>query len=157
MQLALDYRLTGTGWAECTVSFGELSYVGSASYLTDALGNLVRAAVAVLSGFSALSFSFQLEPGEVRWVLASPRLNELDLSIFEFPDIYAALPESNGKEVLRARLVPETFAVAVYEAACRVLSVEGESGYFKKWVEHPFPSHQVEELRGLLKGLGHAV
>lgn len=157
MHLVIDYRLTGHGWSECTVSSGAASCQVSASYLSDALGNLVRAAVALLSGFSALSFSFEEEPGEYRWVIRSPRYNEIDVVILDFDDLYMGRPDQEGKEMFRVRCVPETFAFAVYEAASRVLRDEGESGYVEKWGDHAFPKQQLEELRCLLETLGHAV
>lgn len=157
MQLSIEYRLTGVGWAECRATCGEASCLTSASYLSDALGDLVRAATALLSGFSAVTFSFEEEPGEYRWVIRSPRVNEIDLAIFEFADLYAWLPDSEGQEVFRIRCVPETFARAVFEAATRVLVEEGEAGYAQKWLEHPFPIHQLRELQRLLENRGGAV
>ncbi len=157
MRLAINYRLTGTGWSECHISCGEQSCTTTASYLSDALGNLVRAAVALLSGFSAVTFSFEEEPGEYRWVVRSPRLNEIDLVILEFPDLYGSKPDDEGKELFRVRCTPETFAQAVYEAASRVLAQEGEAGYAEKWADHQFPSGHLRELGRLLGKLGHAV
>ena len=157
MRIAINYRLTGAGWSKCVVSCGEQSCVTTASYLSDALGNLVRASVALLSGFSAVTFSFEEEPGEYRWVIRSPRLNEIDVVILQFPDLYSGQPDQEGQEIFRVRCVPETFAEAVHEAASRVLKEEGEAGYAEKWAEHPFPTQQLEELRRHLERLGNAV
>ena len=157
MRLVIDYRLTGHGWSECTVTSGEASCQISASYLSDALGNLVRAAVVLLSGFSALSFSFEEEPGEYRWVIRSPRFNEIDVRILGFDDLYNGRPNEEGRELFSVRCVPETFAIAVYEAATRVLREEGESGYVEKWGDHAFPKQQLEELKALLETQGHVV
>jgi hypothetical protein len=157
MRIAINYRLTGHGWSECLISSDEASCTTTASYLSDALGNLVRAAEALLSGFSAVSFSFEEEPGEYRWVIRSPRLNEIDVVILQFPDLYSGRPDHEGQEIFRVRCTPETFAEAVYEAALRVLKEHGEEGYAEKWSEHQFPVHQFESLRGHLDRLGHAV
>ena len=157
MRILIDYRLTGVGWSECTISSGDESCLTSASYLSDALGNLVRAANCLLSGFSAITFSFEEEPGEYRWVICSPRPNEIDLVILQFPDLYGGQPDHEGQEIFRVRCVPEAFAVAVYEAASRILDEEGETGYAEKWAEHPFPTQQLKELRRLLEELGSAV
>ncbi len=56
MALQIDYKLTGSGWAECTIADGEKSCTVTVSYLTDALGDLVLAAVAQLHWFNGLSF-----------------------------------------------------------------------------------------------------
>ena len=103
MRIAINYRLTGPGWSECVISCDGQSCITTASYLSDALGNLVRAAVALLSGFSAVTFSFEEEPGEYRWVIRSPRLNEIDLAVLELPDLYRGQPDHEGKLRLSVR------------------------------------------------------
>jgi len=42
--LTIDYQLTGSGWADCTIRPNERDYKLSASYLSDALGKLLLAA-----------------------------------------------------------------------------------------------------------------
>lgn len=157
MSLTIDYRLTGIGWSECVISDGQASCSTTASYLSDALGSLVRAAHALLTGFSALTFSFEEEPGEYRWVIRSPRYNEIDLRILGFPDVYSALPEADGRVLFQTVCVPETFAVAVFEAAERLRIELGEDGYAEKWAEHAFPTRCMDELKRALEQLGHAL
>lgn len=157
MSLTISYRLTGIGWAECVISDSQTSCSTTASYLSDALGSLVRAAIALLTGFSALTFSFEEEPGEYRWVIRSPRYNEIELRILDFPDVYSALPEADGRLLFQTVCVPETFAMAVFEAAERLRIEIGEAGYAEKWVEHPFPTPCMDELKRTLQRLGHAV
>jgi hypothetical protein len=146
MLIQIDYRLTGTGWAECNVSSGEQTCLLSASYLSDALRNLVLAANGVLAGFSKLTFSFDEEPGEFRWVITSPRLNEVQIEILEFHELWGGRPDTEGNSLYKSRCRPIVFAKAVEEAAKRVLETHGEGGYRKKWAEHPFPTAQYAEL-----------
>ena len=68
MSLLIDYKLTGSGWAECTIADGEQSCTVTASYLSDAFGDLVLSAVVLLRWFNEVSFSFVEEPGEFKWV-----------------------------------------------------------------------------------------
>lgn len=63
------YRLTGTGWSEATMTIGDASTPMSASYLDDALGDLVAAAVLLPGAESTVRVSWAEEPGEFRWVL----------------------------------------------------------------------------------------
>lgn len=53
--LKIDYRLTGSGWSECTIHADGRECEISASYLSDALGKLVLAGVAVLAGAQSVS------------------------------------------------------------------------------------------------------
>jgi hypothetical protein len=153
MPVAIDYKLTGTGWAQCTISNGEQSCTLTASYLSDALGNMILAAVALLRQFNALSFSFDEKPGEYRWVIASTRANEIELRILEFDDRYSHKPDAEGRLLLRAICIPESFAIAVHEAATKVLAQHGEEGYLATWCEYPFPTERLNELSLLLAQL----
>lgn len=41
--MKIDYRLTGTGWAECDITLKDKQYTFEAGYLTDALGEILEA------------------------------------------------------------------------------------------------------------------
>src|SRR5690349_3731380 len=103
MQIHIDYRLTGSGWAECVVSSDGESCQLTASYLSDALRNLVLAANSVLAGFSALTFGFDDEPGEFRWVITAPRLGEIQIEILAFPELWGGKPNADGEPLYRSR------------------------------------------------------
>jgi hypothetical protein len=151
--LSIDYRLTGTGWAECTITDGQNTCTVSASYLSDALFNLILAANALLGRFSRVSFSFDVEPGEYRWVITSPRLNEVEVQILSLDELWGDKPDTEGKLLFRTLCVPETFSNAVHSAAGAILATHGEAGYLEKWAEHPFPKAQFEDLSRQLASL----
>ncbi len=153
MHLAIDYRLSGTGWAECTLSDESSSCELTASYLSDALHNLVTAATAVLSGFLQVTFRFDEEPGEYRWVIYSPRVNEIQIEIREFDELWGNQSNSEGRLLFNTLCLPETFAKAVLAAAEQLLEKHGEAGYLEQWTEHPFPAKQLAVLNDLLKQL----
>ena len=152
MHLAMSFELTGVGWARCQITGSEGLCTVTASYLSDALGSLVIAATAVQAGFSRATFSFEEEPGEYRWVITTPRTNEVELSIIEFRSASNEEPDERGKLLLRTRCRPVVFAEAVSTAASRLFSHFGESGYKEQWSEHPFPTKQLAELDRLLEG-----
>ncbi len=153
MALNIVYRLTGVGWAECTIADADGTCTVSASYLSNALHDLVLAAGALLSRFSALTFSFDEEPGEYRWVISSLRLNEVELQILSLDELWGDKPNSEGRLMFRTICTPETFAEAVHAAATAVLAEHGEAGYLEKWAEHPFPMTQLEQLSKMLARL----
>ncbi len=146
MSLSITYGLTGTGWAECKISDDQNACAITASYLSDALFNLILAANAVIRRFPCVIFSFDEEPGEYRWVIFSPRLNEIDISILSFDELWGDKPNADGKLLFRTVCLPEAFANAVHAAAGTLLATHGEAGYFQKWSEHPFPKNQFEDL-----------
>jgi len=150
MTFAIGYRLVGTGWAACDVSNGQSSCHITASYLSDALGQLVLAATAVAAGFRCVTFNFDEEPGEYRWVITSPGLNEIEVEILSFDELYGDQPDSEGRSVFKARCPSETFAKAVQAAALQVLDTHGEAEYLERWMDYPFPTAQLAELTRLI-------
>jgi hypothetical protein len=150
MQLNVTFCLKGVGWADCHISDEISSCTLTASYLSDALRHLVLAATSVLSGFRSIRFSFEEEPGEFRWVISSPRFNEVEIAILEFPSLWADQPDSEGAPRFRTTCRPRVFAHAVSRAATDLLAEVGEFGYAEQWPSHPFPTVQLQELKRLL-------
>jgi hypothetical protein len=91
-QLSIAYRLAGAGWADCTLESDGTSAKVSASYLSNALGNLVLSAVAVASGFRITEFGFDEEPGEYRWVIEAVDNSVIRLRILEFKELWGMSP-----------------------------------------------------------------
>lgn len=147
MSLVIDYRLAGAGWADCTVELGDAKCEVSASYLSDALGNLVLAAVGVLAGFHNVSFGFDEEPGEYRWAVTRVGNDQVSVSLLSFKQLWGNQPDSEGELLLAGTLHPLQFGEAVLHAAGVVLERHGLAGYKEEWVEHDFPVKQLELLR----------
>jgi len=157
MALTISYRLVGTGWSECTVDDGRSHCTLKASYLSDALGNLVMAASAAMAGFTRLSFKFEEEPGESRWVIYSPQPNDLNLEVFESKALSTGKPDAEGRSIFQTRCLPIEFAKAVHAAAEQVLQEYGEKGYLEKWAEHPFPLKQMSVLRDQIEAVERGI
>lgn len=150
MSLSIEYRLAGSGWAECAVHFeGETCEI-SASYLSDALGNLVLAAAAVVAGVHSISVGFDEEPGEYRWVVVKSGGNQVEVKLLEFQDLWGNAPDSEGKLLMRFAVRPIEFGKAVENAARVALQEYGAAGYKERWVEHEFPHSQLELLTELI-------
>jgi hypothetical protein len=148
--LTIDYKLTGSGRAECTISDGKSSCTVTASYLSDALGDLVLSAVVMLHWFNDLSFSFEEEPGEFRWIFTVAREKQpelLELKVLDFRYEHHGQPSRLLFQTVCSAVV---FGNAVLKAASDVLAEYGEAGYKERWVEYPFPTERVDELTRLL-------
>ena len=150
MQFTVAYRITGLGWSECVVSDERNTCTVTASYLSDALGHLLLAATAVASLFTRVTFSFEEEPGEYRWVITSPRMNEIEVEVLDFNESWSGKPDDAGKSIFKTKCLPDTFARAIFGAAQQVLEEHGEAGYAEKWGAHPFPTLQLRELERIL-------
>lgn len=150
--LKITYELVGTGWSTCLVEAGEQRAQLSASYLSDALGNLVLFACAVGSGFHSASFGFDEEPGEYRWVAETIDANLLQVRILEFSELWGRKPNSEGKVLLGFNITPRLLADAVFATASEVLQKYGSKGYAEKWAEHPFPERELAMLKTAIEG-----
>jgi len=145
--LTIDYRLTGSGWARCSVRAETQHCELSASYLSDALGKLVVAAVAVLAGAHSISVGFDEEPGEYRWSVVHIDNALVRLTLLEFEELWGNQPDAEGKPILTFDCSPLSFAKAVQAAADAVLKEHGLAGYKERWNEHDFPSQELTMLR----------
>ena len=151
LSLTIEFEISGTGWARCKLADAQSSFTVTASYLSDALRHLLLAATAVISGFSCVTFRFDEEPGEYRWVITTPRINEVVVEILWFQELWGERPNSAGDVVFRTVCLPQAFAAAVSKAAHTVIGGMGETGYAERWAEHPFPKTQLQELDRLLE------
>lgn len=137
-----SYRLTGTGWSEARIANDKCSTVLTASYLSDALGDLLAAVCDLLDGAGATGCTWQEEPGEYRWSLArhgeyvAVRVQDLVLR--------------EGAVVFDALVPLRDFATAIASGAELVLDEHGETGYRERWVEHPFPVEALAAVRDRL-------
>jgi hypothetical protein len=145
--LKLDYRLVGTGWAECTIDADGRRCDITASYLSDALGKLVLAAVAVLAGVQSISVRFDEEPGEYRWAIVMTGDDVVQVDILSFQTLWDNLPDAQGESLLRFSCAPIDFGKAVYVMADNVLERYGLTGYRQRWDLHDFPIAEFDLLR----------
>ncbi len=67
MSVYVSYRLIERGWLECTIGIDNQYATVTASYLSDALGDLLGAVIRIVEGESDATASFAEEPGEYRW------------------------------------------------------------------------------------------
>lgn len=66
----LNYKLIDQGWAACEVELGDQGAKVTASYLSDALGDLVSAVLLLKTTGKAPGVSFAEEPSECRWLMS---------------------------------------------------------------------------------------
>lgn len=149
MGIEIDYRLVGTGWSTCIVRADQGHVEVTASYLSNALGDLATAAVMLLEGTTQVRFSFDEEPGEYRWILEVTR-DRVRVRILEFKELWGGEPDDAGQVRLDAACSIEEFAQAVRHTLRDVLSTHGREGYRAQWVEHDFPQSELDTLEAKL-------
>ena len=151
MPVSVQYELTGSGDSACTVEIDGRKVQTTASYLGDALGDLLRTVSDLLQGAGEASFSFDEEPGEYRWRFFNDGSGGIRIRIRWFDKLWGQEPDEDGKVVFDARCRLRTFAGAVASAAQAVLDKHGMEGYEKEWIEHCFPIGLLQEIQQMLQ------
>jgi hypothetical protein len=141
-----SYRLTGTGWAEARIGDGHRSVALSASYLSDALGDLLLAIACLQDGAEEAECVWEEEPGEYRWLFRRDA-GGVVVTIIAFDHSWPHLPNEAGEVVFTTKASLKDIAAAVVTGCRAVLDDWGEEGYLRKWVEHPFPTELMETVR----------
>lgn len=150
MSISFAYHLVGSGWAECTLVVEEQQATITASYLSDAFGDLLGAMIRMLEGQPEATASFTEEPGEYRWRFFRKEPDRMLIRILDFPQLWGDRPDEEGKVLFEAECRLRTFAGAVLSEAQRLLEKHGREGYLGMWHEHDFPLEKQERLRQLL-------
>jgi len=139
----LSYILHKHGCASASIGDGDITVEMDVSYLSDALGDLARAARGILRGLPETTFSFQQEPGEHR-VVVSRDDDHVRLSLYRFPDSFSRT--HRGELLLTAECTTRQFATECINCLRRVLNAHGEDGYRQRWKNAEFPSQEYRDL-----------
>jgi hypothetical protein len=148
--LRLSYTLHDHGWAVASITDGTTVVETDVSYLSDALGDLARAARGILRGLPETTFRFQQEPGEHR-VIVSRDGDCVRLRVYRFRDTISLARD--GDLLLDVERGLREFATACINCLRHVLDEHGETGYREKWKNHPFPLEEYHALHDLRRKL----
>jgi hypothetical protein len=148
--VAIDFRLTDAGWADCDLSVGDKAFTLSGiSYTTDALGDLVRLALMIATGAETATAQFDHEPAESRlWVYNLGGQDGFFLKVLLFGSASPNEPNHLGDIVFSTECNATDFSDAVLTAAKRVWEKYGAGGY--TWLDYPFPMRALRALETAL-------
>ncbi len=96
-EFSFSYHLGTAGWSTATVSDDERTVALTASYLSDALGDLTRAVIALLQGAEQARLTWDEEPGVVAWRFER-QSDDVDVCITVF-DGWRSYDGSRGQPV----------------------------------------------------------
>src|SRR5664279_1329088 len=151
-RVEFHYRLTGTGWSEARLADDRGSATITASYLSDALGELLEAVGLLLEGAPAARCSWDEEPGEYRWIFDRDE-ETVRLRVLGFRGLWGNEPDERGSTVFETVQTLRALASAIAAGAQTVLDEYGEEGYKAKWIEHSFPTGHLATIREKLTAL----
>lgn len=153
--VTLVYKLDGTGWVSATIVTPQKGVTFSPSYLSDALGDLVRAVVAIEKArHSQPPFVFEQrvewfgEPVGLDLIFETQQDGEVRLQLVEMPD---ESRRRTGRQVLFDDQIDfDLFARSVYGQAVQIFETLGAKGYKEKWTLHECPVDDMRMLGRLL-------
>lgn len=150
--LSFSYHLDTAGWADATLADGARHVDLTASFLSDALGDLTRAVVTLLQGADYVVFAWLSEPGVAEWRV-DRHDEDIDITITLFDDWVAY-------RAGRARRVGQPFttqcplvrlANEVLDELWQLRQTVGLDGYKQRWKAHDFPLTEYKQLKRLLQ------
>ena len=144
------YELVGIGWAAARITHGDQTAQITASYLSDALGDLLLAVWTLTEGETDARCTWDEEPGEYRWLFHRGG-DSVYLHVQEFGELWGGRPDEQGRTVFQGDVPLRSLVVAVAAAAVGVEKQYGHEGYRKKWVEHDFPADTLTQLQRWLQ------
>lgn len=140
------YELVGTGWARATLTEAGVETVVTASYLSDALRDLLEATASITEGAVEARCVWQEEPGEYRWLFRR-NANDVHLEIRSFPHMYDTSSDEQGEVAFRTTRSVMEIARTVLRSFDRLADEYSPGRYVERWVEHSFPAEALERLR----------
>lgn len=147
------YELSGSGWADGFIEIESNNVCFTASYLTDALDDLLRCLISIIPECvpypqNKTVLEFDEEPAGTEWTFERIAKDTVSVKIVRYEDL--ALKESPVLEL--DSICPLTdLAKAVLIALDILLEKHGVDGYKKRWVLHDFPMNLYLRLKNFLE------
>jgi hypothetical protein len=152
--ISLLYEIDQKGWAALTLTVGDQSIqIGKFGYCTDALGDLLRNALVIVTGATFATVSFDSESVEWRLILGEwwpglPVSDLIPISIRTFPDLSDNAPEEKGLLLFENKVQRDAYGRAVLRAALDIWEGYGAKGYSKAW-DFTFGRFPLRAMRAL--------
>jgi hypothetical protein len=146
-----SYELDGAGWATARIDHGNVSVDMTASYLHDSLRELANAVFRISRALTAEQrVVFMDEPGEHQLTLTREGGECLySVQWFDDWDSWGLRTLPGSTDICCGSVTVQRLVHQVYIALLSVYEKHGENGYKDQWIEHEFPSAEMQRLAGV--------
>lgn len=150
MAITITYKLTGHGWAQFDLNIHgqEISLI--ASYLSDALGDLLSATTLIASGGHDATAALIEEPGEHRIRFLRIDSQTMTLRVIYMDSAFSHKADERGKLIYEAHCNIRDFARALLTATQELWTQLGDDGYRAQWLSHEYPYARRSNLQKAL-------
>ena len=145
-KLEFNYKIIGVGWAICELQTANESLTFRASYLSDALNDLLNALLSLNSDMNPeyyvdeTNFSWYQEPGLTEWHIKAFDIKSNGENLHFKINQYVDDTEKGAPETTSAFACNyDEFVYSVVESLERLIQKFGIVGYRAIWVEADFP------------------
>jgi hypothetical protein len=145
----LSIKLVGRGWAEATISDGEIETKIISSYLSDGLKELILSFTIIFEGAINTSFSWQNEPGEFQWFL-SIESDYISIKIIIHEKNFNLKNINKGKVIFESKEKMNRIGHRILNEFEKLRLEFGEQGYKTCWT-YDYPSKELNRLREAIK------
>lgn len=147
-----SYDLATAGWSTATISDGVHTLTLTASYLSDALGDLTQAVIALLQGAEGATLAWQAEPGVIEWRFERQG-DDVVVCLTRFADntCYRRSHARPGEPDFSVRCSLTRLGNEVLDELWRIHDTVGVDGYKERWKGHSFPLQEYRQLHALLR------
>lgn len=148
--MEFQYRLNGLGWADGLIEINSQKCTFSASYVTDAFGDLLESILSLVTREEhTVTILWDEEPAGVEWILARQMDDTLSVTIKRYDDA-SEMYEGPNEIPVHTRYPFRDFIVQIMNAADELLLTHGIVGYRKKWYQYDFPLSSYLQLKQFL-------
>jgi hypothetical protein len=141
--MSFTWKLTGSGWADCTVADNHAEAEATASYISAAPEELLTAVARLIAGEREARAQFEAEPTAYRWIFYREG-DDVWIQLLQLAD--KGKHDKAGTEIWSSWQTTDTLARAIIRGFDAAAHKYGESGYHGKWGS-PFPRAELEALR----------
>lgn len=151
-RMKFKYELSGAGWADGFIEVNTNIEYFSASYISDALHDMLKAIISILPGlvpFPIQSTQFEMheEPGGTVWTLNKMDTNHLNIKIDSYENLLQRKKLDGSYE---ESCTISVFVRAVVTSLDLLLQQHGLDGYKEKWINYDFPLKEYLMLKDFL-------
>lgn len=146
MNVCFEYQLIGSGWAQLELTINQQYISIYASYLHDALADVLQATLSLLDGQQQAKAYVRDEPNEYRWCF-SVNGQQLTITVWQFDQCWSNKANDKGNLLFQETCRLHTFAGALLAACQKLSTVYSPEAYRKIWKNHDLPVQLIQQLQ----------
>ena len=156
MPLKITIELDQGAWARCVFRPARKSHEFTIAYDSNGITKLIMAAIAVLTDYQSLSFTFH--GTQSQWLFTAEHGSHSEQLDFEISEFYLQLSgsELETRSVVKFNCDAIVFGKAIFDAVSTLLQKSGVKAYNATWSNYPFPKALHQYLGTLVNNQAHA-